>query len=119
VTCEVRSGDPDIDVLWRAAAGGGPLAEGAVRIGPDGLGTFTFVATESTLRQVLTVELVAWTQPVAIGTIGGPLPTVVRAGEGFSGVDRLPATLVPAAILALLLGAPLVGGRRAGRPSRG
>ncbi len=108
MTCEVRSGDPDIDVLWRAAAGGGPLAEGAVRIGPDGLGTFTFVATESTLRQVVT-----------IGTVGGPLPTVVRAGEGFGGVDRLPATLVPVAILALLLGAPLVGGRRAGRPSRG
>ena len=119
VTCDVSGGDPDIDILWRAAADDAPLDEGAVRIGPDGLGTFTFVATEVAPGQTLSVELVAWTQPVAVGTVGGPQPTVVRAGEGFGGIDRLPAALVPVAILALLLGAPLMGGRRAGRASRG
>jgi surface protein len=82
VTCEVRGGDPDIDVLWRAIAGDTLIATAAVRLGSDGGGVFTFVVPRSALGSLLTVELVDWAAPVAIGTVSGPVPAGVPAGDG-------------------------------------
>jgi surface protein len=108
VTCEVRGGDPDIDVLWRAAAGP-TVVEGSVRLGPDGQGTFTFLVPRSALGLPLTVELVAWTGPVPVGTVGGPVPSGVPAGEG-----RGPAGLL-AWIVAIVALVGTAGGTRSRR----
>jgi hypothetical protein len=111
VTCQVRGGDPDIDVLWRAAAGSA-VVEGAVRLGPDGQGTFTFLVPRTALGLPLTVELVAWTGPVPVGTVGGPIPSSVPAGEG-----RGPAGLLAGVVAVLALGIT-VSGTRSGRVGR-
>ena len=74
-------------------------------MGSDGTGTFSFVVPAAVLGQALTVELVAWTQPMTLGVVGGPVPASVPAGEG--GVPF-------GAVLLGLLGAAgvLVAGRR-------
>ena len=82
VTCQVTGGDPDIDILWRAAAGDVVIASTGVRLGSDGTGTFSFVVPATALGQALTVELVEWTQPMTLGVVGGPVPASVPAGEG-------------------------------------
>jgi len=89
VTCTVTGGDPGIDILWRAAVNP-VIAEAGVTLDADGRGTFALTVPASALGATLTVELVAWTAPVAIGVVGtggpaaggGPVPTGVPAGEG-------------------------------------
>lgn len=82
VTCEVTGGAPDIDILWRAAAGERAFASTGVRLGADGTGTFSFVVPRSALGLRIGVELVEWTRPFDVGVAGGPVPTGVAAGEG-------------------------------------
>jgi alpha-tubulin suppressor-like RCC1 family protein len=97
VTCEVRGGDPGIDILWRAAINPG-FAEAGVTLDMTGQGTFAFTVPSAALGRTITVELVEWTAPIPLGTVSGPLPTALPAGEG--PVSRL--DLLGAASLALL-----------------
>ncbi len=88
VACIVTGGDPDIEILWRAAVNP-TIAEAGVTLDTNGSGTFAFTVPSSALGAALTVELVAWTAPLMLGTVGpasgadgGPIPTSVPAGEG-------------------------------------
>jgi hypothetical protein len=83
VTCTVTGGDPGSEILWRAAINP-VIAEAGVTLDADGTGTFAFTVPSSALGAALTVELVAWTAPVALGVVdaGGLVPTRVPAGEG-------------------------------------
>ena len=81
VTCTVTSGDPGIDILWRAAYN--PVfAEAGVTLDASGSGTFSFTVPAAALGQPITVELVDWSAPVSIGVAGGPVPTSVPSGGG-------------------------------------
>ena len=104
ITCTVSGGPPDFDIQWRAAHN--PVfSEGVVRTGADGTGTFGFVVPAAALGASVTVELVAWTAPQAIGVAGGPVPASVPAGEG-----GLPSRAVLLGLLGAA-GAVLVGRR--------
>jgi hypothetical protein len=82
VTCRVSGGDPDIDVLWRAAFEGNVFASLGVRLGPDGVGSFTFVAPRGAACGTITVELVEWLPPITISVACSALPSGLPAGEG-------------------------------------
>ena len=108
VTCTVTGGDPGIDILWHAAVNP-VIASDGVTLDADGRGTFGFTVPASAAGSVVTVELVGWTAPVAIGGgavvggaggVGGPVPTSVPAGEG---------GVVPGGLYALLGVVALVG----------
>ena len=94
VTCTVTGGEPDIDILWRAAYNP-VIAEAGVTLDADGAGSFSFVVPRAALGQPLTVELVEWTAPVSLGVVAGPVPGGVPAGEGSS---------LPAGWLVVLVG---------------
>jgi surface protein len=111
VTCSVTGGDADINVLWRAMAGGEPIAGSGVRLAGDGTGNFSFVVPRSTLGLALTVELVEWMRPLALGTVGGPVPAGVPAGAGQPLDGALPFGLA-AALLGLVVGSQRLGRRR-------
>ena len=81
VTCTVTGGDAGIDILWRAAYNP-VIAETGVTLDASGSGTFSFTVPAAALGEELTVELVEWTAPVSLGTVGGPVPTSVPSGEG-------------------------------------
>ena len=92
IACTVSGAPADFDFLWRAAHN--PVfAEGVLTTGADGTGTIAFTVPADAAGDPLTVELVAWTGPVVVGTIaeasgaaagtaGGPVPTRVDAGRG-------------------------------------
>jgi hypothetical protein len=85
VTCTVSGADPGVEILWRAAYN--PVfASGAVRIGGDGTGTFSFTVPAAAVGEELRVELVGWTAPMSSGVVGGPVPSSVPAGEGPGGL---------------------------------
>lgn len=125
LTCTVSGAPADFDFLWRAAHN--PVfAEGVVTTGADGTGTLAFTVPTGATGDLLTVELVAWTGPVPIGTIAPPIPTRVDSGLGPSTVSgSLAGTpAVAGLLLMLVLGAWALGptlarsgstGRRAGR----
>ena len=78
----MSGGDPSIDILWQATAAGTPIASTGVTLGPDGTGTFRFVAPASALGLPLEVELVGWDRTDDVGVVGGPVPATVPAGDG-------------------------------------
>ena len=81
VTCTVSGGDPEIDILWRAAYN--PVfAEAGVALDATGSGAFSFVVPAAALGQEVTVELVEWLTPVSLGVVGGPVPGSIPAGGG-------------------------------------
>ena len=81
VTCTVTGGNANIDILWRAAYN--PVfAEVGVTLDASGAGTFSFTVPAAALGEELTVELVDWTAPMSLGTVGGPMPSSVPSGEG-------------------------------------
>ena len=103
ITCTLTGGDPDIDILWRAASNP-TFAEGVVRTGTDGTGTIAFTIPPAAAGSPITVELVAWTAPLPVGTAagtaaGGPVPSVIPAGGGPS-ERHAPVTV----LVALLIG---------------
>ena len=96
VTCTVTGGNAGIDILWRAAYDP-VIAETGVTLDASGSGTFSFTVPAAALGEELTVELVEWTAPLSLGTVGGPVPTSVPSGEG-----PVPAwSLVLAVLIAL------------------
>jgi hypothetical protein len=107
VTCTVTA-DPSIDIVWSARTN--PIfADGVVRTGPDGKGTFSFVVPAAALGQEVLVEMVGWLAPQPIGTAGGPVPSRIPAGEG------QPTSAGASALgigLAALIGARMVTRRR-------
>jgi hypothetical protein len=100
VTCELTGAAPDIDILWRATAGGTAFASTGVRTTSDGMGTFSFVVPTSALGLPIAVELVDWTRPLDVGVAGGPVPSAVNAGEG---MPTPPAILLLVALLGVAL----------------
>jgi hypothetical protein len=81
MTCTVTGGNAGIDILWRAAYN--PVfAEAGVTLDASGSGTFSFTVPAAALGEELTVELVEWTAPVSLGTVGGPVPSLVPSGGG-------------------------------------
>lgn len=97
VTCTLSDAPGDTDFLWRAAYNP-TFAEGVVRSGADGTGTFTFVVPRAALGATVTVELVAWTGPIPIGVAGSPLPRSVAAGGGPAQLGVLTTVLLAAAL---------------------
>lgn len=81
VTCAVSDGPLEFDFVWRAAYNP-KFAEGVVRTGADGTGTFSFRVPPAAAGSPVTVELVDWLAPVSLGRAGGPVPTSVPSGEG-------------------------------------
>ena len=81
VTCTVSGGDPEVEILWRAAYNPVFAGEG-VTLDASGSGEFSFMVPASALGQELTVELVEWTAPVSLGVVGGPVPSSVPSGGG-------------------------------------
>jgi hypothetical protein len=53
-----------------------------VRTGADGTGTLVLTVPAAATGSPVTVELVAWTAPILVGTASGPIPTAVNAGGG-------------------------------------
>lgn len=80
VTCELNA-DPEVDFLWRAFTNP-DVADGVVTTGTDGVGTLSFVVPASAVGEELFVEVVEWLAPRSIGTVTGPVPTSVPAGDG-------------------------------------
>jgi len=88
VACSVSGADPSIEIVWRAAYN--PVfAEGVVQTGPEGRGSFAFLVPASAVGSPVTVELVAWQAPVAVGVASIPVPTSVPSGGGPSPVPVL------------------------------
>lgn len=81
VTCTVNGGPADFAILWRAAYNP-PFASAGVTLDASGTGTFSFVVPAAALGQNVTVELVDWTAPLALGVAGGRVPTSVPSGGG-------------------------------------
>lgn len=89
--CTVTGAPADFDFLWRAAINP-TIGEGVLTTGADGTGTLTVPLPADSAGSTLTVELVDWTGPVAVGVIGdgvaglgtggGPVPSGVPAGGG-------------------------------------
>jgi hypothetical protein len=105
VSCVVVDGPADVGFVWRAAYN--PVfAEGVVRTGADGTGAFAFTMPAAAVGRPVSVELVAWTAPVVVGTAqaGGPVPVRIPAGGG-----------PPPFALMLLLGAVGIVARRGAR----
>lgn len=109
ITCTLTGADADIDILWRAAYNP-TFAEGVVRTGTDGTGTLTLALPTAAAGSPITVELVAWTTPIPVGTAagsaaGGPVPTGIPAGipAGDAPTFSMPLgllTVLAAAVLA-------------------
>lgn len=122
VTCTVTGGDPEIDILWRAAYNP-VIAEAGVTLDASGRGEFSFTVPAAALGQPVSVELVAWIAPVSLGVVvasaGGPVPAAVPAGDGGVAVavsaPGMAAATTVAGLLTLLL-ATRVRPRRAHRP---
>lgn len=119
-SCTLTGADADIDILWRAAHNP-TFAEGVLRTGNDGTATFDFTVPRAATGDAVTVELVAWTAPMPVGTAGtasaataGPVPTAVDAGTGASGT--VPSVLALAGLLAGLLGGALLAARPSWAP---
>lgn len=115
LTCAVTGAEAGLAILWRAAAGDATVL-GEVLPDAAGAGTFSF-EVPAAVGATLSVELVAWDAPRPVGTVTGPVPTVVRAGEG---PGRTPS---PAAAVVALLASPAVlvavaSQRRGRRPVR-
>jgi len=81
VTCTVRGGPVDAELLWHALVNP-VVAGGAVVLDGAGAGTFTFTVPRTALGQPLAVELVEWRAPVLLGTVTAAVPTGVPAGLG-------------------------------------
>jgi len=97
VTCAV-SADPGSEILWTARTN--PVFEtGVVQVGSDSTGTFSFVVPASALGKDVLVELVDWLAPVQIGTVAGPVPASVPAGQG----PGLPLAFMLALALSVVL----------------
>jgi hypothetical protein len=108
VACTITGGDPDIEILWRAAYNPVFASEG-VKLDADGIGTFGFTVPAAALGQVVTVELVDWLAPVSLGVAGGSVPASIPAGEG-------PVPVWPLFVVALAGGLTLRGLLRSGWP---
>jgi hypothetical protein len=115
LTCTVEAaGAAGADIVWRASYN--PVfADGVVRIGPDGTGELRFAIPAAAAGAEITVELVAWTEPIPVGWVAGPVPTRIPAGEG-RGVTAAWTLVVP--IAAIAAAAFLVTGRRPSRSRR-
>jgi hypothetical protein len=107
ITCTVTGGDAGIDILWRAAYNP-VIAETGVTLDASGSGVFSFTVPAGALGQELTVELVDWTAPMSLGTVGGPVPTSVPSGGG-------PVPVWTLGLLVLAGGLALRRGSRSGR----
>jgi len=112
VTCMVSGGPANFEILWRAAYNP-TFGEGVIELGSDGSGTFAFLVPAAALGQLVSVELVDWTAPLALGIAQGPAPTSIPAGGGPTPHLHLVALLV-----ALLSGAA-VSAVCPGRRTRG
>ena len=96
VSSTVTGGNAGLDILWRAADNP-VIAETGGTLDASGSGVFSFTVPAAALGEELTVELVEWTAPLSLGTVGGPVPTSVPSGEG-----PVPAwSLVLAVLIAL------------------
>jgi hypothetical protein len=82
LTCEVTGGDPDIDILWRAAFDGSVFVSQGVRLGPDGVGSFSFSVPRGAACGTIALELVEWLPPMTVNVACSPVPTSLPAGEG-------------------------------------
>lgn len=71
--CTVSGAPPEFDILWRAATNPA-FAQGVVTTGTDGTGTFGVMVPRDAAGRTLTVELVAWTTPLEVGVVSGPVP---------------------------------------------
>ena len=97
LTCEVTGGEPDFDILWRAAFDGNVFASTGVRPGPDGVGSFSFSVPREAACGTITVELVDWLPPMSVNVACPVAPTSVPAGEG----PAAPTGLVVVGLLAV------------------
>jgi hypothetical protein len=92
ITCDVAGGDPNIEILWRAAAGEdtGSVASAAVTLDGTGAGRFSFTLPRTQATGTLTIRLIGWGAATeirvhpdgALATTDPRLPTTVRAGGG-------------------------------------
>ena len=103
ITCTFTGGPADFDILWRAAYNP-TFAEGVIRTGTDGTGRLTLTLPAAAAGSPITIELVAWTAPIPVGTAAGstavgPVPTGIPAGDA----PTLPAPLGLLAALALAI----------------
>jgi hypothetical protein len=108
LVCRMSGGDPDVDILWRAAVGSGVI-EGVVRTAGDGSGEFRVDLPRGSVGQAVSVELVAWLAPLELGVATGPVPSAVPAG----------ATSTPMAAYALFAALAVAGGLMLGRRTLG
>lgn len=101
VTCEVSGGPVDHEALWRASFGGSVFASTGVMLGPDGFGSFSFVAPRGAACGSVTVELVEWLPPITVSVACAAIPARIPAGEGGlpSGVGLLGLLSVAGAVL--------------------
>jgi hypothetical protein len=105
LTCEVSGGDADIDILWRSSFDGSVFASLGVRLGPDGVGSFSFAVPREAACGTIMVELVEWLPPMTVNVACAVLPTRLPAGEGALPFGSVVFLLLSAA------GALLVGRR--------
>jgi hypothetical protein len=82
VTCALSNGPVDHVALWRASFDGSVFASTGVRFGPDGVGSFSFIAPRGAACGAVTVELVEWLPPITVSVACSAVPSRVPAGEG-------------------------------------
>jgi surface protein len=105
VACTVSGVDVGVEILWRASYN--PVfASGAVRIGDDGAGTFSFIVPAAAVGEELRVELVELVAPMSLGVVGGPVPSAVPAGEGPVGLLAVVAVAVAFFLPVWRIGSP-------------
>jgi len=111
LVCRISGGDPDVDVLWRAAVGSDAI-EGVVRTTGDGSGEFRVDLPEGSADSSVSIELVEWLAPLELGTVRSVIPTALPAGS----TPTPMAAFVRFAALAVA-GGLMLGGRtlRSGR----
>ncbi len=81
--CTLHGAPADLEFLWRASINP-PVAEGVITTGADGTGEFSIAVPADAAGATLSIEIVDWTGPIALGIVQGPVPTSVPAGLGVS-----------------------------------
>ncbi len=103
IVCRISGGDPDVDILWRAAVGG-DVIEGVARTTGDGSGEFRVDLPRGSIGQAVSVELVSWLAPLALGFATGPMPSAVPAGTTPTPIAAFVLAAALAVIGSLILG---------------
>jgi hypothetical protein len=117
LVCRMSGGDPDVDILWRAAVGS-DVIEGVVRTTGDGSGEFRVDLPRGSAGEAVSVELVAWLAPLELGTVRDLIPTEVPAGSGRSTEAHRTLTILATAALMLMLALSAIGRQAAHAPGR-